>query len=355
VGERVTNGPRSARLRRSQPPDRTSGGIPRYRPGGRRIAAEPLEASWKPGEPARRSSRSRSRPRSGPASWVKKYGWRIYALPILLVVTVLAVLDARDGAQPGPAAAPPQGPAAGAPSEPEGPSATETPVKPVDLRIPTAELPPGGKYTEKGRGTWRVVKGSSPPVGKRGARLLKYTVEVENGLDPSSYTGDDAFAQTVEATLADPRSWIGSGEVRFQRVDDPAKADFRISLTSPRTTHRADICGFQIRYESSCYQRRMDRVIINLARWVRGAKAFNSDMTAYRQYAINHEVGHVLNNGHVGCQRNGALAPVMMQQTFGVANNYVAKLNKADPTNYAAVPRDGKVCKPNAWPNPGAQ
>ncbi|MGH3951671.1 MAG: DUF3152 domain-containing protein, partial [Pseudonocardiaceae bacterium] len=41
-----------------------------------------------------------------------------------------------------------------------------------------------------------------------------------------------------------------------------------------------------------------------------------------------------------------------MQQTFGVSNDYVAKLNKADPGNYGAVPRDGKICKPNAWPNP---
>ncbi|WP_043661053.1 DUF3152 domain-containing protein [Thermocrispum municipale] len=351
----MTRRTRSARVRTSQPPERRSvDRVPRYRPGGRRIAAEPLEAAWRPApeRPERARPRSRS---AGPSSWVKKYGWRIYALPVLLVVTVLAVLDSRDGAQPPEQTAAAEKPAAGAASGGEGPSATENPAEPVDLRIPTAELPAGGKFTKKGRGTWHVVKGSSPPVGKAGGRLYKYTVEVENGLDPSSYTGDDAFAETVEATLSDPRSWTGGGKVRFQRVDDPADADFRISLTSPATTHRADVCGFQIKYESSCYQRRMDRVIINLARWVRGAKAFNSDMTAYRQYAINHEVGHALNNGHVGCKRNGALAPVMMQQTFGVANNYVAKLNKADPTNYSAVPRDGKVCKPNAWPNPGAE
>jgi hypothetical protein len=42
----------------------------------------------------------------------------------------------------------------------------------------------------------------------------------------------------------------------------------------------------------------------------------------------------------------------MMQQTFGVANNYVADLNKVDPTNYSAVPADGKVCVYNPWPDP---
>jgi hypothetical protein len=94
--------------------------------------------------------------------------------------------------------------------------------------------------------------------------------------------------------------------------------------------------------------------MINLARWVRGAIAFNGDMLTYHQYALNHEIGHAFGNHHVGCQSNGGLAPVMMQQTFGVANDYVARLNQVDPTNRDAVPNDHKVCKPNAWPNPQA-
>jgi hypothetical protein len=96
-------------------------------------------------------------------------------------------------------------------------------------------------------------------------------------------------------------------------------------------------------------------VILNLARWVRGAKAYNGDMLSYREYALNHEVGHVFGNGHVGCASQGTLAPVMMQQSFGVTDNYVAQLNQVDPLNKSKVPSDGKTCLPNPWPFPVAK
>ncbi len=184
-------------------------------------------------------------------------------------------------------------------------------------------------------------------VGK-GGPLHKYTVAVEDGVNPAPYGGDVAFAKMVQATLSDPRSWVGDGSVRLQRVDGAGNADFQVALTSPDTVHQ--LCGAQIRFESSCYTSAKGKVVINLARWVRGAKAFNGDLGTYRQYAINHEVGHALGQHHVGCTTDGGLAPVMMQQTFGVSDNYVYKLNQADPSNAGAVPADGKVCKPNAWP-----
>lgn len=336
----------------------------RFRPRSRRTDIEPLEASWRPEPedrpaqpPHRRAAGKRVAGRgqkSGLGKLVGTYGWRIYALPVLLVITVIALFDARGGAQKADGAASDGGPTAEAPPTASDPTATENPADPIDLKIPTAELPGGGEYTKAGEGTWHVVKGAGEPTGE-GGTLYKYTVEVEDGIDLASIGGEDAFGSLVAGTLAEPRGWTHDGKVQFQRVDSRSEADFQISLTTPRTAHKPDICGFQIKYESSCYRRSMDRVVINLARWVRGAKAFNSDMTAYRQYAINHEVGHALGNGHVGCAKPDQLAPVMMQQTFGVNNDYVAKLNKADPTNYGAVPKDGKVCKPNAWPSPGAE
>ncbi len=280
----------------------------------------------------------------------------MYALPILMVLTVVVVFDTGSGSDteqtansvaPGSSDGRSLGPA------PTGaPAATENPAGPADLDIPTAHLPGGGEFTQKGKGTWQVVPGTGEQVGT-GGKLYTYAVEVEDGIDPSSYGGDDAFAAMVEATLSDPRSWTGDGAVSLRRVDgSKEEPDFRVSLTTPETNHRPDVCGYTIEYESSCYRRSLNRVVINLARWVRGATAFNADIGSYRQYAINHEVGHALGNGHVGCPKDDALAPVMMQQTFGVSNDYVAKLNKADPGNYGAVPRDGKICKPNAWPNP---
>jgi hypothetical protein len=48
---------------------------------------------------------------------------------------------------------------------------------------------------------------------------------------------------------------------------------------------------------------------------------------------INHEVGHRLGYGHVLCPEEGALAPVMMQQT-------------------KFLTAEGVTCRPNPWPHP---
>jgi hypothetical protein len=130
---------------------------------------------------------------------------------------------------------------------------------------------------------------------------------------------------------------------------------FRVSLTTPETTHRPDACGFQIKFEASCYRKSLGRVLINLARWVRGAKAYGPDMTGYRQYAINHEVGHALGNQHVGCPGTDQPAPVMMQQSFGVNDDYVAMLNDIPGGDKGKVAKDGNICKTNSWPNPTPQ
>lgn len=338
----------------------------RYQPGIRRTTAEPLRASWRPTPVAAQPSNGRAGKGGGDGGGkdsepprkkriklgrnVLTYSWRAYALPVLLVLTALVVFEtANDPGRPADGAEGMSNALAATTEASRAPLATENPVGPVDLDIPTAELPDGGEYTQSGKGTWHVVPGGGEKVGK--GQLITYTVEVEDGLDPATFAGEDAYANTVEQILSDPRGWTGSGEISLQRVDASApEPDFRLSLTSPDTTHRPDMCGFSIKYESSCNLSAQKRVVINLARWVRGAKAFNGDMVGYRQYAINHEVGHALGNGHEGCADDGELAPVMMQQTFGVSNDYVAKLNDYDPNQ--GVPADGKVCKPNGWPNP---
>jgi hypothetical protein len=69
--------------------------------------------------------------------------------------------------------------------------------------------------------------------------------------------------------------------------------------------------------------------MLNAWRWAHGAEAYGKDVSAYRQYLVNHEVGHRLGHGHVGCPARGKRAPVMMQQTKSVGS-----------------------CKANPWPLP---
>jgi Protein of unknown function (DUF3152) len=329
----------------------------RYRSGSRRTSAQPLAASWRPERAgsdkttdggAERPKPARAGKQRGVAGFAATYGWRVYALPVLVVVTALVVFNVAR-APSGPTTAE-QSPVAGA--TPGPPAATEGSVHPVNPKTGTAVLPQGAPFPPSGTGTWHGVLGDGKKAGT-GPKLYHYGIAVEDGIDPASYGGDDLFAKTVENILSDPRSWIGGGTISLQRVGPDFKnPDFVVSLTTPNTDHRPDMCGFQIQAEASCWNPNQGRVVINLARWIRGAAAFNGDTGLYREYAINHEVGHVFGNQHRGCDTEGGLAPVMMQQTFGVSDDYVWQLNQSDPSNSTMVPKDGKTCRPNAWPNP---
>ena len=305
----------------------------RERPG-----AEGRAASRSAGRPAR-PSRGRPAPaRSGPASSVLR-SWRIWVVPALVVLTVLAVIEAVSPDGDAGSASPLLAPPSAAPVVGEAP-----PGAGQNVDIPTAELPAGGAFPVTGSGTWHVIPGTTPQVGT--GRLYTYTVEVEDGAVLPE--GDQAFATAVDATLTDPRSWVGSGQIAVRRIDT-GNPDFRVSLAAQMTARGQ--CGYAIRYEASCWKSDIGRVLINGARWVRGAGAFDGQLGLYRQYAINHEVGHVFNNPHVPCPVHGALAPVMMQQSFGTANDYLAQLTEENPQG-TQIPRDGKTCQPNAWPYP---
>ncbi|HEX2133488.1 MAG TPA: DUF3152 domain-containing protein [Actinophytocola sp.] len=328
----------------------------RYRAGTRRTSAEPLAASWRPDGDQPRPERRRRPRKRGLRGLLATYSWRIYAVPVLVAVTVLVFIDTADDGGTSVQADQISGVRgeqnAGEP--PPDPKATEQPAVPPNLNIPTAELPKGAPYPQAGEGEFDIVPGTGKRVGK-GGELFTYTIEVERGIDLAPYGGQGSFASLVDTTLADPRGWAATGQVSVRRVDGEAEEpDIRVTLATPETIHQPEYCGYSIKYETSCWRSSESRVMINLARWVRGAIAFGGDIGTYRQYVINHEIGHAFDNGHVGCAKTGDLAPVMMQQTFGVANDYVARLNdqigNADP-----VDANGKTCRYNAWPNPQAR
>jgi hypothetical protein len=317
-----------------------------------RVPDGPLRARLDPDAPAGRrpmtfASRSGPPARGGALRrFVRAYGWRAYAIPLLTALTVLCGVDAANGAAAGlplplggggpdtaaPAAQPPPPGATTAPSgSPARPRPTPTGIYVDDAGggatrpLPPTALPAGGPYAKTGGGRYDVVPGTSKVYGT--GPLQRFTVEVEAGVAEDGPT----FAAAVEGILGNPRSWGAAGRMSFQRVDGGA-VDFRVSLTASLSVRT--LCGYTLPFETSCYNGELGRAVINDARWVRGAVAYAGNLAAYRAYVVNHEVGHALGHDHEPCRKAGALAPVMMQQTLGLQTPGVGS------------------CRPNAFPYP---
>lgn len=175
------------------------------------------------------------------------------------------------------------------------------------------------EVVNRGDGQVTVVAGRTQPSGSGAVR--RYTVAVEGGLGIDAA----AFAAAVDRTLADPRSWGHPGRLAFQRVDS-GPVDVKVVLASPLTTDR--LCRpLSTNGIYSCGNG--STAVLNSMRWLRGADAYAGRLPEYRQYVVNHEVGHTIGHAHEGCHGAGQLAPVMMQQTKGVG-----------------------VCLPSPWPYP---
>jgi hypothetical protein len=162
-----------------------------------------------------------------------------------------------------------------------------------------------------------AVPGRAAAPGR--GRITTVRVEVEEGVDVDRA----AFAAAVLATLNDDRSWGHGGVRTFARTSGPA--DVVVVLASPETSAR--LCR-PLRTFGKLSCRSGNRAVLTSYRWQRGTEEF-PDLQLYRQYVVNHEVGHVLGHGHEQCGGAGQLAPVMQQQTKQVA-----------------------PCRANAWPFP---
>ncbi|MGY1604242.1 DUF3152 domain-containing protein [Geodermatophilus sp. SYSU D00815] len=271
-------------------------------------------------------------------AFVRRWGWRAYAIPLLTVATLATLVDiVLTGTSPSSSsaataaatatsatstsAAPPTSSAAAEPSPPvAGEPSAAGDAGPAE----TAAAPAATTYVEQGAGTVTVVDGASPVHGT--GPLHRFVVEVEDGIGVDGLQ----FAQAVEATLGDPRSWGSGGRMSFQRVGAAEAAaggyEFKVTLVSPGNMER--YCpGVGTGGYTSC--RYGERAVINLARWATAVPHYEGDIATYRQYVVNHEVGHALGHGHEACPGPGAVAPVMQQQTLGL---------------------DG--CVRNAWPYP---
>lgn len=180
-----------------------------------------------------------------------------------------------------------------------------------------------------GDGKFEAVPGAAKAPGT--GHKYRYRIDVEQGLglDPA------LFAEAVQKTLNDDRSWAHHGDMTFERISRGAP-DFVITLASPGTTGVwCEKSGLDTTEDNvSCDSASTERVMINAYRWAQGSVTFGPDkLLSYRQMLINHEVGHRLGHNHVSCRTPGALAPVMQQQT-------------------KSLDIDGISCKPNPWVYP---
>lgn len=150
-------------------------------------------------------------------------------------------------------------------------------------------------------------------------------------IDPSlrARTSATEFAADIREILCDERSWIAAGTVRWRyRADEGIKID----LLPPDEAERRcqELIGLSVARKYSCAG--IDEVVINSDRWYTGAPYDWGSVGRYRRMLINHELGHILRQRHQSCERNGARAPVMMQQSKTMTSD------------------NGKTCEPNPWP-----
>jgi hypothetical protein len=144
------------------------------------------------------------------------------------------------------------------------------------------------------------------PPGENPTRTITYEVRTRGTV----YADVNAFKRVAAQTMNDRRGWSLGGSIRFREVS--SGGSFTLWLAAPSSMSSFDpIC-------SADYSCRVGRhVIINDLRWRTGTSVW-PDLAEYRHYVINHELGHWLGRGHLGCPAAGALAPVMQQQSIGL-------------------------------------
>ncbi|WP_277051268.1 DUF3152 domain-containing protein [Ruania albidiflava] len=169
-------------------------------------------------------------------------------------------------------------------------------------------------------GTLTVVPGEQDAPAPDADQVLQIRVEVEDGLPIDT----DEFTTFVMETLNDRRGWGHDGSVSFARTD--AEADIRVVLASPDQVD--EMCApLRTLGLYSCGWN--GHAVLNAMRYAQATDEFleQGSITAYRQYLINHEVGHLLGHHHRECPGPGEVAPVMQQQTISLDR-----------------------CTPNGWP-----
>ncbi|KAA1378583.1 DUF3152 domain-containing protein [Aeromicrobium fastidiosum] len=167
--------------------------------------------------------------------------------------------------------------------------------------------------TARRAGYATVVATSRPRVAthlRSVRKTVTYSVRTRGTVKASLST----FKRLAQQTYDDPRGWRAMG-VRFKRVR--SGGDFTLWLSqASKVPSFSSAC-------SSTYSCRVGRnVVINETRWQRATPTWDAKrgtLRDYRHMVVNHETGHWFGRGHARCGGKGQLAPVMQQQSKGLA------------------------------------
>lgn len=156
---------------------------------------------------------------------------------------------------------------------------------------------------------------------------------VDEDVPELSETDPDYVADIIDQVLNDEKGWkrmgyffeeISAEEGLYARKKKSnRKYVVHIHLSTDKTVEKA--CNFG---GLSCADLKDNTVYFNLDKWLYGTKESRMSLEEYRQYLIQHEIGHILNRSHNKCTDNeNDSCPVMYQQTISKG-----------------------CCKPNPWP-----
>ncbi|WP_239167343.1 DUF3152 domain-containing protein [Catellatospora coxensis] len=255
----------------------------------------------------------------------------LLCLPAGAVLVGLALLRGagEPAAQPSPVAGD---------AVPSAPASSAASVSPSPSPPPVYQLP--GDFPASGPGTWKYAPGKGDVLGSAGG-LRRFRVAAETNIAGAELA---EFTRTVDRTLGDPRSWIGGRERRLQRVPAGAAYDFTIYLATGETTRKlCALGGMDTRLDGVSYTscRLPGRVVINLNRWRLSVPDYVNgriELSVYRSYVINHEVGHEFGRNHERCPGKGRPAPTMQQQTYGLRGCRANPWPYLDGRRYAGPP-----------------
>jgi hypothetical protein len=131
--------------------------------------------------------------------------------------------------------------------------------------------------------------------------LHRFIVQLEPGV---SLAAND-LATEFAAVLNDPRSWTGSGDVRFSVVKQQSKAAFTVYFVGETTATLA--CGTA----PICFKSKM--LTVSAKAWAT-LPSTQASLDEYHTYLVNHGAGLVLKKKVKTCAGKGKKASVMQEQ-----------------------------------------